>query len=140
MSDALPSDARERALARGRERVVALRDEIEHHGGALSAAEMAARLGLTPEEVEARAAAKRLLWFPEGEVRLYPAVQLGPRGLLWGVEALGEALPIDNPWVRLDWFLTSDDRLGGETPLEALRRGETDLVIRAALGYGGMGG
>jgi hypothetical protein len=46
-------------------------------------------------------------------------------------------MPIQDPWMRLEWLLTEDDALEGSSPLAALKSGALDEVIGLAAGHGG---
>jgi hypothetical protein len=41
--------------------------------------------------------------------------------------------------MQLRFFTSPHERLGNETPIEALRSGEVNDVVRAASGYGEQG-
>jgi hypothetical protein len=104
-------------------------------GGVLSRDEFAGRIGLTPEELEAEA----LLWLDVDGERAYPAFQIVGAGLLPGMSAVVEAFAIDEPWMRVNFMLTGDSRLGGQRPIDALREGRIVEVIKAAQTYGEHG-
>ena len=63
---------------------------------------------------------------------VFPAWQFVDGGVLEGFKGVLAALEHLNPWTQLDFFLGEDDALDGERPLDALRRGELDGVLRAA--------
>jgi hypothetical protein len=97
-----------------------------------SAAALAARLGVTRETVNQRRRAGTLLAL-EGAKRgwRYPDWQLGEdgrplRGLAEIMRALGE------PWTAYRFLVSPHGALGGETGLEALRRGRATEVVAAA--------
>ena len=73
---------------------------------------------------------------------LYPAWQFGPEGMLPGLARVLAAIRTPDPWAKLVFMVNPNDRLGGESPVEVLRRqGESDLgrVLEAASAYGEHG-
>ena len=50
-----------------------------------------------------------------------------------------DALRDHDPWMQSIFFPKSNDTLSGKTPLEALRQGDRESVIRAAESYGEQG-
>lgn len=111
------------------------RSMLAAEGGILSRAEFSGRIGLTPEEVET----KFLLCLDISGERVYPAFQIVGGGLLPGMSAVVEAFSIDDPWMRLNFMLTGDARLGGRRPIDALREGRIVEVVKAAQAYGKHG-
>lgn len=129
------STARDRAHARGLEQIESLRAEIDREGGTLHFQEVVARLPLSLMEIGQRTADHRLVCVPGPEDLpsvLYPAFQFTETGVLDGIDALGAALEPAGHWSRLAWLLGPDHELGGDRPLDALRRGEVDRVMAAA--------
>ena len=94
-------------------------------GGVLSRDEFAGRIGLTPEELEAQP----LLWLDVDGERAYPAFQI----------TVVEAFTIEEPWMRVNFMLTDDARLGGQRPIDALREGRIVDVVKAARAHGEHG-
>jgi hypothetical protein len=56
-----------------------------------------------------------------------------------GLERVLAAIDDEGGWMRLAFLLSPEERLGGERPLDALRRGEVEAVERAARLYGEHG-
>lgn len=122
------------AVARGRAVKAAL---LVRAGGALTTAEVAALLGVSTEEVEARRRCDALLAvsLESGEVG-YPAIQFGSDGVVPGLERVLAAFVDSNPWTRLAALTAPADALGGRTMLQALAAGETDRVTALAASLG----
>ncbi|MEO9337166.1 Rv2175c family DNA-binding protein [Mesorhizobium sp. SB112] len=79
------------------------------------------------------------MWLDIDGERGYPAFQIANDGLLPGMSAVVQAFAIDEPWMRLNFMLTGDARLGGRRPIDALRDGQIGEVIDAAQAYGEHG-
>jgi hypothetical protein len=109
-------------------------------GGTLISAQAAGALGITRQAVEKRRQAGRLLAVSTGRRGyLYPAWQFTPEGVLPGLEQVLSLLADHDPWMRLAFVLNANTALGGESPLETLRRGDVEPVLRAARVYGEQG-
>ena len=93
-------------------------------GGALSSTEAARLLGISRQAVEKRRRANTLLAVRLGGDWRYPRCQFDEaRGqVVAGLPKLLVAFAQAGPWVALDFLLASDEALGGETPLQVLRR------------------
>jgi hypothetical protein len=132
---------REDPLAPARLRGIRMREELLHsEGGVVGAPEMAALLGITRQAVDKRRKAGKLLAVAAGARRwLYPSWQVAEGGSLAGLEQALAALREWSPWARLGFLLGENVRLGGERPLDALRRGDVDRVLRAARAFGDQG-
>lgn len=98
--------------------------------------EMRERLGVTPQALSAALKAKRMFIMqgPAGEY-LYPAFFADPkydRPVLEKIcKVLGD-MPGGSKW---DFFISKKISLGNKTPLEALLKGQLDLVMVAAAGF-----
>jgi len=132
---------REDPLAPARLRGLRMREELlRAEGGAVGAPEMAALLGITRQAVDKRRRAGKLLAVAAGARRwLYPSWQVAEGGTLAGLEETLAALRGWSPWARMGFLLGQNLRLGGERPLDALRRGQVDRVLRAARALGDQG-
>jgi hypothetical protein len=128
-------------LAAARLRGLRVKQElIEAEGGAWSAGEVAAHLGLTRQAVDNRRRAGRLIGLEVGRRGFrYPVWQFDATGVLAGLELVLEVMTVRAPWSQASFFLSGDPRLGGERPLDALRHGRVADVQRAARGYGEHG-
>jgi hypothetical protein len=106
---------------------------IEQLGGMLTVKEVADLLGITPQAVGKRRSLKRLIGVAQGRRSYaYPALQFERREILTGLKEVLEVLSSHDPWMQLIFFANPNDRLNGRTPLEALRMGQLDAVLRAA--------
>jgi hypothetical protein len=132
---------REDPLAPARLRGIRMREELlRAEGGAVGAPGMAALLGISRQAVDKRRKLGKLLAVAAGARRwLYPAWQVADGRSLGGLEETLAALREWSPWARLGFFLGENLRLGGERPLDALRRGEAERVLRAARAFGDPG-
>jgi len=125
-------------LAVARQRgVQAKRDILVAQGELLSAAEAAVRLGVAADEVALRQFQRQLLALPLGAGALgFPSWQFTDTGLLSGLDVVLHDLGVHDPWMSAAFFLSSDLRLGGRTPLEVLLSGDVEAVRRAGVAYG----
>jgi len=129
---------RDDPLAAARLRGLRAKEELlEAEGGIWSAEQVARHLRLTRQAVDNRRRSGRLIGLDVGRRGFaYPAWQLDQGGVLAGLEEALSAMTVRAPWSQLAFFLSGDPRLGGERPLDALRRGCVEDVKRAARGYG----
>lgn len=91
--------------------------------------------GVSKQAVNDRVRRHRLLALRTGSGRLvYPAAQFDGERVIDGLGDVLDVLVPDNTeaWMVASWLTTSDPELGSRTPLEALRAGERDAVLRAA--------
>ncbi len=116
-------------------------DLLERAGGALPPREVAALLRMSRQAVGKRRAAGTLLGVRTGRRGYdYPGCQFVDGGVVEGLADVLSAFDDDvDPWMRLAFLVTANDALGGEPPLDVLRRGEVDAVVRAARIYGEHG-
>lgn len=120
----------------------AARALLEREGGTLTAEEVAEHLGVTRQAVDKKRNAGKLLAVSRGSRSvLYPAWQFTPQGILQGLEPVLAALDENqtDPWAKLSFFLGENLRLGGDSPLTALRAGRTAEVLAAARNFGEQG-
>ncbi len=116
-------------------------DLLERAGGALQPREVAALLRMSRQAVGKRRAAGTLLGVATGRRGYeYPVCQFVDGGVVDGLNEVLSAFDEDvDPWMQLAFLVTARDSLGGEQPLDALRRGEVDAVVRAAKIHGEHG-
>lgn len=91
--------------------------------------------GVSKQAVNDRVRRHRLLALRTGSGRLvYPAAQFHDERVVDGLGAVLDVLMPDNTeaWMVASWLTTPDPDLGGDAPVEALRRGATHDVMRAA--------
>jgi hypothetical protein len=108
-------------------------------GGAVSADEAGRILGITRQAVDKRRRAGSLLAVREGSDWRYPACQFDNGEVVVGIPDVVRGLGSTSSWVALDFLLAPDTVLAGRTPLEALRAGERDPVLRLVQGAQGDG-
>ena len=124
------------AFLRGAERK---RELLKGDGGALSAQQLAGHLAITQQGLGKKRSKNQVFWLEAGHGYAYPAFQLGPDGLLPGVREVLDAFNVEDSWMRVNFMLTGDYRLGGARPIDVLREGRIDDVARAAAAYGEHG-
>ena len=124
------------ALARGVEHRQTL---LKLAGGALSADEAGRILGITRQAVDKRRRAGTLLAVREGSDWRYPACQFENGQVVAGVPDVVRGFGSSSPWVALYFLLAPDTVLAGRTPLEALKAGDRDEVLRLVRGFQGDG-
>lgn len=124
------------AFLRGAERK---RELLKADGGALTARQLADHLAITQQGIGKKRDRNLIFWLEAGDGYLYPAFQIGPDGLLPGIREVLDAFTIDDPWMRVNFMLTGDYRLGGARPIDVLREGRIEEVVTAAAAYGEHG-
>ena len=112
---------------------------LKAEGGALSAQQLADHLGITPQGLGRKRERNQVFWLDVGDGYVYPAFQVGRSGLLPGIREVLDAFTVDDPWMRVSFMLTGDARLGGERPIDLLRRDDIAAVVTAAAAYGEHG-
>ena len=114
-------------------------DLVKAEGGPMGVDEVAKHLGISRAAVDKRRKKDALLGIQDGArfVR-YPSWQFGPTGVLAGLPEALAAIGVQDPWMRLQFFLSPDGELG-TTPLGALRGGRVAEVVSAAAKYGRQG-
>lgn len=109
-------------------------------GGAASVGEVARLLGISRQAVDKRRREGKLIGLATGRRGyLYPLWQLDRAGTLPGLETVLKELRGHDPWMQLAFMLNGNIWLGGDRPLDALRRGQVDAVAHAARAYGEHG-
>jgi hypothetical protein len=118
-----------------------LRQEmLKKSGGVLSSGRVAELLNISRQAVDKRRAANQLLALTQGRRGYgYPSFQFEDGKTLDGLEEVLKNLSALDPWMQLRFFTSSHERLGNETPIEALRSGRVKEVVKAASGYGEQG-
>lgn len=113
---------------------------LQAEGGTWSAPAAAEHLAISRQAVDKRRKAGTLLGLPVGRHGYaYPAWQFTRSGVLQGLEETLRALEGRDPWMKASFLLGSQVRLEGKRPLELLRRGEVQPVVRAAGVFGEHG-
>ena len=118
-----------------------LRQEmLKKSGGVVSSGRVAELLNVTRQAVDKRRAANQLLALTQGRRGYsYPTFQFEDGKTLNGLEEVLRNLRALDPWMQLRFFTSPHERLGNETPIEALRSGKVNDVVRVAGGYGEQG-
>ena len=106
----------------------------------LSAEETAKLLAISRQAVDKRRRQGQLLGLIQGRRGYaYPAWQFENGRTIKDLEKVLEALRDHDPWMQVTFFLNSNDRLAGMSPLDVLRAGETGRVVSAAAEFGEQG-
>jgi len=133
--------SQEDPLAEARLRgIEARRQLLAAEGGTVGIQQVAALLSISRQAVYKRYRAGRLLAVACGRHGYaFPAWQLVPGGVLPGLEKTLRALSDLDPWMKIAFFLGETVALKAASPLEALRKGRLEDVLRAAELYGEHG-
>jgi hypothetical protein len=115
-----------------------MQEILHEEGGTVGAEEMGRLLGgISAQAVDKRRKKGKLLALPVGKGSYrYPVWQVENGVVIGGFEEVLPAFGVEDPWMRAAFFLSGDARLGGERPLEVLRRRDVEAVKRAAAAYG----
>lgn len=121
-------------LAAARIRGLRQREELlTQEGGTIGPAEVAKILGLSRQGVDKRRHSGKLLAIEAGRRGFrYPVFQFVDGGVLPGLEEVLEVLATHPPLAQLEFFVSGDHRIGGDRPLDRVRRGDLESVKRAA--------
>jgi hypothetical protein len=115
--------------------IEARRRLLMEEAGVLSVEQAARVLGISRYELSKRRVSGKLLAVPLGRKDHYPAWQFTETGTLQGLERVLGVLSHHDPWMQLAFFVNKNERLGRRKPVDVLRSGAADLVIRAAEAY-----
>ena len=108
--------------------------------GVLSSEKVSELLNLSRQAVDKRRTANQLLALTQGRRGYsYPSFQFEDGKTLDGLDEVLRNLSALDPWMQLRFFTSPHERLGNKTPIEALRSGRIDDVMRIASGYGEQG-
>lgn len=109
---------------------------IREAGGVLEADLVADWLGMSLPELRRYTEAGDLIAVDMDGRIVYPAFQLKNPTTVLHVRKIISVMPIKAPWMRLEWFLTPDSVLDGDTPWEALQAGRQEVVLDCARSHG----
>ena len=113
---------------------------LEKLGGTLSAEQVSELIGISRQAVDRRRSQNQLIGLTQGKRGYaYPAFQFEDGKTLDGLKEVLDALSGHDPWMQSIFFANGNDRLNGRIPLDALRQGKTEAVVRAAEAYGEQG-
>lgn len=105
---------------------------------ALSASQVAQLLGTSRQTPHDRVKSGTLLAVFDRGVWRFPSWQFdpeGPDGTIDGLSEVLQALQVC-PLAKLNWLVRSNSVLDGQTPVEALKRGQKERVLSEAMGVG----
>ena len=130
-ADAYEPGPKARALLRG---IEMSRQLLKETGGAFSLEQVQGLLGITRQAIDKKVKDLSLLAVPgPSNHRYFPAVQFSDSGApLPGLKEVRAKLVLHNPFAILDFLVSPNDLLGGQNPIDLLRGGQKDLVVRAA--------
>ena len=128
-------------LAAARLRGLKMKEELLNKaGGALTAEQAAELLHMTRQGVDKRRKARKLIAIDVGKRGyVYPAFQFDENVRLHLEKVLSEVDSRIEGWTLLAFFINGTDYLDGASPLEELRAGNLESVLRAARAYGKHG-
>ncbi len=130
-------DPLELARLRGQQARMAL---LSREGGTYTATEVARLLKISRQAVNKRRQAGRLLALPLGRHGFaYPAWQFTDTDVLPGFAEVLTRLADHDSWMQARFFVNANLRLGDARPLDEIRRGNIETVLKAADGYGEHG-
>jgi hypothetical protein len=109
---------------------------IRKAGGVLEEELVADWLGMSLPELRRYTEAGDLIAVDMDGRTVYPAFQLKNPTTILDVRKILSVMPIKASWMRLEWLLTPDSALDGDTPWEALQAGRRDAVLDCARSHG----
>jgi hypothetical protein len=112
---------------------------LEAEGGVLGPEQVGSLLGIQRQSVDKRRKSGTILALELGNRFVYPAWQIEENSTLPHLEEVLEALKDHDEWRKLSFFVNGNVRLGGKSPLNALRAGQYDEVLKAARSLGDHG-
>lgn len=104
-----------------------------------STAEVASLLGVSAEAIRKQRVAGKLLAFEYASDWRFPGWQFTPSGPLPGLRRVLEAMPVENPWVRLELVTAPLPEHGGQSVADLLRSGDVDTAVAVVAAYGEHG-
>lgn len=109
---------------------------IRKAGGVLEEDLVADWLDMSLPELRRRTEAGDLIALEVDGRTVYPAFQLKNPTTVLHVRKILSVMSIRSSWMRLEWFLTPDSALDGDTPWKCLLSGRQDLVLDCARSFG----
>jgi nucleoid DNA-binding protein len=136
-ASAYEPSARAEALLQGRK----MREsDLKTSGGSYTLEHVETLLGISRQAIDKKVREDALLVVPGPHGRRrYPVVQFTMDGILPGLQDVLRGLPSANGWFRLNFLINPDSRLGGQRPIDLLKQGRIDPVVRAARAVGVQG-
>jgi hypothetical protein len=129
-------------LAAARVRGLQMKGELlERAGGTLQPREVAELLGISRQAVGKRRRVGKLIAVRMGHRGYeYPACQFEDTGVIRDLdEVLGAFADDVEAWMQVAFLVNPNESLGGESPLDLLRQGKVDSVVRVARVHGEHG-
>lgn len=129
-----PKKAPSTALERARAGYESLRDEIVRQS--LSLTKAAARMDLTPEGLSSRVDRGEILAFPDKNRKMVPVELIDDEQPTRTVRGLNEVIAASRmePFRLAIWLLSPSRSLGARRPVDELRSGNVEKVVRAVKG------
>lgn len=118
----------------------ATRRLMDRLGTLLPTSDVAATLSMSTTAVQKKRAKGYLLAIRDGGQWRFPAWQFKDGDVVDGLRETLDALSDESLWVKLRFFVTPNSVLMDETPIDLLRLGETEVIVKAAQAYGDQGG
>jgi hypothetical protein len=112
---------------------------LEADGGVVGPEQLGRVLGIQRQSVDKRRKAGTLLAIEIGNRFVYPVWQVEGNRTLDHLEDVLAALKHHDGWRKLSFFVNGNVRLGGKSPLQALRAGRYEDVLKAARTLGEHG-
>jgi hypothetical protein len=115
-------------------------DLLKKEGGVITSNQAAEILGISRQAVDKRRKQGNLLAVSFGRRGyFYPVWQFSEDGVLPGFETVMNLLRDYDPWMQMIFMLNANQHLNNRSPLEKLREGDLDNVLKAAQAAGEQG-
>ena len=114
-------------------------DLLDRAGGAYTAEQLGTVLGISRQAVNDGRKTNLYFGVPSGASYAYPKLQVAEQGVLNGLREFLSAFALPDPWMKLAVLVEPSKRLGGRSPLEALRAGDVQTAVLVAETFGGHG-
>jgi len=110
---------------------------IEAQGGCIGSSEAGKLLSISRQAVDKRRRVGKLIAIAMGKGNyIYPVWQFSEMGTtIKGLEDVLNELHKLDPWMQIAWMLDPNIRLEKQTPLEQLRKGNIEKVIKSARAF-----
>lgn len=106
---------------------------LKREGGVITSGQVAELLGISRQAVDKRRGQGKLLAVSLGKRGyFYPVWQFSENGVIPGFEVVMDLLKHYDPWMKMIFMLSANQRLENRSPLEKLREGHLDEVFKAA--------
>jgi hypothetical protein len=112
---------------------------LEAEGGVVGPEQVGSALGIQRQSVDKRRKAGTLLAIGLGNRFVYPVWQIEGNNTLGHLADVLHALKDHDEWRKLSFFVHKNVRLRGQSPLNALRAGQYEDVLKAARTLGEHG-